>query len=64
MRLKGESDNTNKAWIALYCASCNNSKAPQKVSKGSWIVATTMSEAHNMWCLMAGRRMTVCVGMN
>lgn len=46
VRLKGEADNTDKAWIALYCASCNNSKRPQKVRKGSWIVATTMSEAH------------------
>ena len=46
VRLKGEADNTDKAWIALYCASCNNSKQPQKVGKGSWIVATTMSEAH------------------
>ena len=46
VRLKGEADNTDKAWIALYCASCNNSKQPQKVRKGSWIVATTMSEAH------------------
>ena len=46
IRLEGETDNTNKAWIALYCASCNNSKQPQKVRKGSWIVATTMSEAH------------------
>ena len=46
IRLEGEADNTNKAWIALYCASCNNSKQPQKVRKGSWIVATTMSEAH------------------
>lgn len=46
VRLKGEADNTDKAWIALYCASCNNSKQPQKVRKDSWIVATTMSEAH------------------
>ncbi len=46
VRLKGEADNTNKAWIAIYCASCNNSKKPQKVSKGSWVVATTMAEAH------------------
>ena len=46
IRLKGEADNTDKAWIALYCASCNNSRWPQKVRKGSWIVATTMSEAH------------------
>ena len=46
IRLEGEMDNTNKAWIALYCASCNNSRQPQKVSKGSWIVATVMAEAH------------------
>lgn len=46
IRLEGETDNTNKAWIALYCASCNNSKQPQKVRKGSCIVATIMSEAH------------------
>lgn len=46
IRLEGEKDNTNKAWIALYCASCNNSKQPQKVRKGSWIVAITMSEAY------------------
>ncbi len=46
IRLEGEADNTNKAWIALYCTSCNNSKQPQKVRKGSWIVTTTMSEAH------------------
>ena len=50
IRLKGETDNTNKAWIALYCASCNNSKEIQRVRKGSWIVATTMSRAHENVC--------------
>ena len=46
IRLKGEANNTNKAWIALYCAGCNNSREIQQVRKGSWIVATTMSQAH------------------
>ena len=48
VRLKGESDNTKDAWIALYCKGCNNpnDKKERKVSKNSWIVKTVMSKAH------------------
>ena len=48
IRLDGENDNTNNAWIALYCSSCNNWKVrkPRKVRKGSKIVRTTMAKTH------------------
>lgn len=46
IRLKGEEDNTQDAWIALYCKSCNNSRDEQKVRKDSFIVKTKMTNPH------------------
>ena len=46
VRMKGEPDNTNDAWIALFCKGCNNSREIQKLRTGSWIVKTRMNEAH------------------
>ena len=46
IRLSGEDDNTQDAWIALYCKSCNNSRDEQKVRKDSFIVKTKMTNPH------------------
>ena len=46
IRLSGEDDNTQDAWIALYCKSCNSSQEKQKVRNGSLIVKTKMAKVH------------------
>jgi len=46
IRLRGEDDYTQEAWIALYCKSCNSSRDEQKVRKGSLIVKTRMANPH------------------
>ena len=46
IRLVGEEDDTQDAWIALYCKSCNNSREVQKVRNGSLIVKTKMTSKH------------------
>lgn len=46
IRLSGEDDYTQDAWIALYCKSCNSSRDKQKVRKDSLIVKTQMASPH------------------
>lgn len=46
IRLSGEDDYTQDAWIALYCKSCNSSRDKQKVRKDSLIVKTQMANSH------------------
>ena len=47
IRLSGEGDYTQDAWIALFCKSCNSSRGEQKVRKDSWIVKTKMANPHH-----------------
>ena len=46
IRFVGEEDGTKDAWIAMFCKGCNNSRRPQKVTEGSWVVKTTMEKVH------------------